>query len=141
MTNLQQQRGFTLVELVMTIIIIGIMAAVVIPRVFDNNVFQARGFADQVKATLRYAQKVAIAQHRYVCVGISGNSTVTLTQGATTACTGALADQTPLQTPSGISVSNATFNFDSIGKPSAAQSITVTGNAAITVEAETGYVH
>ena len=54
------QHGFTLIELIMVMVIVGILAVFVVPRFFDANVFQSRGFADQVQATLRYAQKEAI---------------------------------------------------------------------------------
>lgn len=138
--RLPSQRGFTMVELVMTIVILGIISAVAVPRFFDNNVFQSRGFADQVKATLRYAQKAAIAQHRFVCVSIAANA-VTLSQGATSACGGALAGYAPVTAPSGVTVGAVTFSFDELGRSSAAQSIAVSGNAALIVEAETGYVH
>jgi MSHA pilin protein MshC len=76
------QRGFTLVELIMTMVIVGILAAVVAPRFFDNNVFQSRGFADELQASLRYAQKVAVAQRRVVCMAfdiVSVPNTLALT--------------------------------------------------------------
>ena len=50
------QRGFTLIELIMVMVVVGILAVFVAPRFFDANVFKSRGFADQVQATLRYAQ-------------------------------------------------------------------------------------
>lgn len=145
-----RQFGFTMVELVMTMVIIGIVAAVAVPRFFDNNVFQSRGFADQVAASLRYAQKVAIAQRRNVCVAFTANSvtlTVASSAGATSPC------NTPLQSPTGdaayvitapasvaFTVAPADFNFDALGRPSAATVGTI-GSTTITVEAETGYVH
>jgi MSHA pilin protein MshC len=136
--------GFTLVELVMAMVIIGILAAVAAPRFFDNSVFQSRGFSDQVKATLRYAQKAAIAQHRFVCAAVASNS-ITLSLGATNTCGTPLAlsdGSTMLNAPSGITATPANFKFDVLGRPSAAQSITITGaTGAIIVEAETGYVH
>src|SRR5450759_481254 len=83
------QRGFSLVELIMVMVIIGILAAVAAPRFFNANVFQSRGFADQVQASLRYAQKEAIAQHRNVCVAMTA-SDITLkiasVSGAGSAC-------------------------------------------------------
>ncbi|MGA7593731.1 MAG: prepilin-type N-terminal cleavage/methylation domain-containing protein, partial [Gallionella sp.] len=83
------QQGFTLIELIMVMVIVGVMAVFAAPRFFDANIFKSRGFADQVQATLRYAQKEAIAQHRNVCVGITA-STITLkianTSGAGVAC-------------------------------------------------------
>jgi len=142
------QRGFTLVELVMTMVIIGLLAAVAAPRFFDNNVFQSRGFADQVQATLRYAQKIAIAQHGFACLAFTNNS-ITLTIGATAACGTPLVSPTGqpnyvITAPAGITFAAvpANFNFNALGTPSAAQTINITGAInGITIEAETGYVH
>ena len=142
---IKKQRGFTLVELITIMVIVGILSVAVLPRFFDANTFQSRGFNDQIISSLRYAQKVAIAQHRFVCVTIAAN-TISLAQGATNACGTPLpnlsgAGNYSVAAPTGVTVGAATFNFNALGRPSAAQSITVSGNAAITVEAETGYVH
>lgn len=141
------QDGFTLVELIAVLMIVGIVAAVAIPRFFDRNLFDSRSFYDQVIATLRYAQKAAIAEHGFVCVGYAANG-ITLTYGATAACGSNLTSptgQTPyaITAPNGVTLGGGSaFSFDALGRPSAAQSITVSGYAAaITVEAETGYVH
>lgn len=145
---MKYRAGFTLVELVMTMVIIGVLAVVVAPRFFDNDAIKARGFADQVQATLRYAQKTAIAQHRFVCADFTA-STITLTTGATAACGTSLSNPAGeasyvLTAPSGISFAAvpANFNFNALGQASALTSIMVNGYATpITVEAETGYVH
>lgn len=141
----KKQHGFTLVELITIMVIVGILAVAAAPRFFDANSFQSRGFNDQVISSLRYAQKVAIAQHRFVCVTIAAN-TISLAQGATAACGTPLpnisgAGNYSVAAPNGVTVGAAVFNFDALGKPSAGQTITVSGNTAITVEAETGYVH
>jgi len=53
--------GFTLVELVTTLIIIGILSALTLPRMFDNQAFGQRGYIDEIAFALRYAQKIAVA--------------------------------------------------------------------------------
>jgi len=71
-----RQRGFTLVELVMTMIIIGILAVVALPRFDLLSGFDEIGFRDKVKATLEYARKSAVAQRRYVCVTRSASNLI-----------------------------------------------------------------
>lgn len=141
------QRGFTLVELVMVMIIIGILAAVVAPRFFDIGIFQSRGFTDQVQASLRFAQKIAIAQRRFTCVTIAGNS-LSLATGAVATCGTPLASPSGggnyvIDAPAGVTIADASFYFTALGSPSAGVTVGVTGDMTrnIIVEAETGYVH
>lgn len=156
-----------MVELITVLIIVGIISAVALPKFFERGTYDSREFYDQVKATLRYAQKAAIAQHRFVCVAFPANNSVTLTFGSDSSCvSGALAS--PTGTPYPLTSSQVTFapfpitsfSFDCLGRPrsagnaaatcdagnmvgvlAASQSVTVSGSTAITVEAETGYVH
>ena len=144
----RNQRGFTLVELIMTMVIIGILAVAVAPRFLGVSVFQSRGFADQVQASLRYAQKEAIAQHQFVCVAFTGNS-VTLSIGTTAACGTPLLSPTggpyAITAPAGITFAAVptSFSFNALGQPIPnPPPIYISGATnAITIEAETGYVH
>jgi len=56
-----EQRGFTIVELIMVIVIIGILAAVAGPRFFSKSNFDERFYFEEVLSTVRYAQKLAVA--------------------------------------------------------------------------------
>jgi MSHA pilin protein MshC len=129
------QRGFTLTELVVIIVIIGILAVSAIPRFFDNDAFQQRGAADQVKASLRFAQKVAVAQHRDV--------SVTLAQGVDTDCTITLVGGNLNCTIETALAGAGTYTFNALGQlisPAAPATVTI-GGTVITIEAQTGYVH
>jgi MSHA pilin protein MshC len=66
--------GFTLIELVTVIILMGVLGAIGASRFFDSSAFENRAYADQAKTIIRYAQKLAIARNTYVFVRTNGNS-------------------------------------------------------------------
>jgi MSHA pilin protein MshC len=66
--------GFTLIELITVMVIMGVVAAVGAARFFDSAGYEVREFADQGRSLIRYAQKVAIAQNRTVYVRANGAS-------------------------------------------------------------------
>jgi len=62
-----------MVELIVVLILIGIIGTIAVGRFFERSTFDTAAWTDQVRATLRYGQKVAIAQNRPVFVLLSPN--------------------------------------------------------------------
>ncbi len=146
--------GFTLVELVVTIVIAGIIAVVAVPRFVDRSTFESRGFYDRAAATVRYAQKVAIAQRRPVFVCVNAPAVGDISVSYATGCAAQIADPTgnalKVTAPSGVTLNStaAEFSFLSgLGQTGAEVTITLVSTNAgdparsIVVENETGYVH
>ena len=133
-------------------VIVGILAVIAIPRFFDRQTFESRGFYDETLAALRYAQKTAIAQRRNVCVRFSPSS-VTLriasASGSAAVCDTDVAGPTgapPFTVTARSGVAFAApptdFQFSALGQASLAQTMQVVGTTGnIVVEQETGYVH
>jgi len=142
------QVGVTLVELVCVVVIMGILAAVAGPRMFANRVFQERGFANEVAASLRYARRIAIAS------GCNVRFTVTAA-GYSAAQPSALcnpggawgvvvqsSDGQPLANapPAGVAVGAAVFEFRPSGVLVAPVAAVNVGAFSITSDATTGAV-
>jgi len=67
-----KKHGFTLVEMTMTLMILGVLAAVILPKFFERSTFEERYFHDDLISAARYAQRLATGSGCTVRLSISG---------------------------------------------------------------------
>ena len=152
------QNGFTLIELITVVVILGVLSVYAAPRGFIGKDYYDKGFHDETLSYLRYAQKTAVAQRRTVCVSFTHGS-LTLTIASATGnlvCDVAMTDPVG-KGPATLSARSGTiyaslpidFNFNALGQPVNASSGMVSTQTwyvanitrSIVVESDTGYVH
>ena len=146
--------GYTLVELVVVMAIAGVLAAYIAPRFWTQQTFSDRGYADELAAALRFAQKAAVitgcparvtlAAGSYAAAqqAAAGNTCNTADASFSTPLVGADGGSIQNNAPSGSTASPAgVYQFDTQGRlaSSPATAITV-GSHVITIVAGTGLV-
>jgi len=146
------QQGFTVVELVVVILIMGIIAINVGSRFYSSNSFSDRKVADELIEAIRYAQHIAMSR-----VGGTGNTIrVITTSNSYTVDQFDGANSTPVPNPNksgdysvtipdNSSLSATTISFNGLGQPTPNTNTDITVGSptafTITVEGETGYAH
>lgn len=153
--SLHNFTGFTLVELIVVILLIGILSISIAPRFFGVASYQDRRAVDELLTALRYTQQMAMNRGGYIQLDLTATDyTIELTDG------------TPLRSPDGsrhptcgtpicykkdFEGATATISpagpiiYDSLGRPNSSFIISIGSNPSalkqIQIEAETGYAH
>ena len=148
-------RGFTLIELVIVIVVLGALAAIVLPRLSEGS-FREAAFAEQVATAFRFAQRTAVATGCEMQVEVSAASeSYAITRradGTDTSCGSTGAFSLAVVNPAGggafagtatggVQVTQGlTLRFDAQGLPTPNGGTVVVGGRSIVIEAETGHV-
>ncbi|MCX5831476.1 MAG: prepilin-type N-terminal cleavage/methylation domain-containing protein [Deltaproteobacteria bacterium] len=142
-------KGFTLIEIIAVLIILGIMAAVAVSRMGSNS-SDLIPQTDILKTHLRFAQLKALSDDTSTSWGIvfTTNSSYTLTNIVPTGTAATInlpSEDSPTHTfASGVTCTTTTVAFDSWGSPGTTNvTITLTQGGAsksFRVYANTGYI-
>lgn len=126
-----QQKGFTLIEIIMMMVIIGILAFTVIPKLTTTSGLSAETAAVQVESYIRYIQAKAMSTQAATSVSFAsdaGGWYFTI-EGQKYHIPGAIS----------LSMSGA-ITFNSLGEPATPIGTVTVGGINITVESITGRV-
>ncbi len=131
--------GYTLLELVAVLIVVGVLMAVLAPRFIDASGFSGATTADKLLAAARYAE--TLAQNQGVTTSlVVGPATFSVTQNGVAVADPALQSSTYVTPiPSGITISPQTTV--SFSRTQSSQSVTVPTTFAITGQGITASVY
>ncbi|MHB1156691.1 MAG: GspH/FimT family pseudopilin [Phycisphaerales bacterium] len=147
--------GFTLVEILFVVLILGIVAALVVPQIGSTATFEVQGAARTVVADLLFAQNDAIANqttrkvvfdtvnNRYRVTDSAGNTLSAPWLGGTYQVPFGAGSRFPAASLAAVSFTNTTISFDELGAPSAGGTIDITAGTQryrVTVTAITGRI-
>ena len=143
------QLGFTLIELILVIVLLGIISAVALPRFTGSSGFDQRVLFDDTLNAVRYAQKVAIATGCKTRISISANSYTLLRENSCGSddfsssltvehpATGE-SSYTGSQADVSLTATQANTTFDALGRANTDNTISV-GSRRIAIIAATGF--
>ena len=154
----KRARGFTLIELISVLVVLGALATFISPRFFQQTAFDTLAFQQELTTAIRYAHKLSIASGCEVQVSLTAN-TYTLFYPNNADANPATCDSPtafgsnlimhPSQSggytgtaPSGVTMVNfGNFFFSTLGSPSNSGTITINpGGRQITIHPLTGFV-
>jgi MSHA pilin protein MshC len=126
--------------MVTIMVVIGILAAIAIPRLTQTDAFSTSAYRNEIASALRHAQKSAVSHRRLVCAALT-KSTVKLTIATQSYAPGdaAAACAAEFKSPNGTDYESHDTT-DKAGTLFAVGDIKVKGQAPLHIDGRTGYV-
>lgn len=136
-------RGFTLVELVVVMVLVGILAAYIVPRLTLRSGFDERTLQEELVSTARYAQQLAMMRGTANGVAFIVGATDYSIEVNGVPITHPNSQPFPVNYPNGITTAAVTFTYTALGAAAPGpQTITLGGLGGLQLCIEdTGYAH
>jgi len=136
MIILRNNRGFTLIELVTVMIIIGILSATILPKFFSSSGYEEYTYRSEIISFLRSAQLRSMQQVNNASCNVITVTSTSVSDNCGNQIIIAGHHQVTFST------NNNTFTFNHQGITGSTINITVTGSKALVLIIESqGYVH
>ena len=151
------QRGFTMVELITVMVLVGVLAVVAMPRLDGALSLRGAGWRDQLQAGLLQARVLAQGHRRLVCVTVAtgeirlGMASANPASSCDTVLNGLDGDARWASDGNGIALSlspagtlyfqpDGRITSDGAGATAVNASLAIAGETSLQVSGETGYV-
>ena len=146
--NSDNSNGFTIIEIISVLIIIGILSAVVISRMTSTDVYNVISESETLKTQLRHAQIRAMSHSESWGISMTGSS-YTLNKNGSTAPVNLPNENSASHTlTNGVTITtgNQVIAFDDLGSPGNADIniiLSKQGNNSrtITITRKTGFIY
>jgi len=135
--------GYTLLEIVVVLVVVGILAAVIAPRFIDTSGFTGQTTADELLAAARYAEVLAQNQNVATSLEVTSTSFSVKQNGAPVANPTLQSASFVVPLPAGVTITPQTITFTRPGVPNTTATFNV-ASAGPTVQifvTGTGYVY
>lgn len=150
MRYLKNPQGFTIIEIIALLMIIGVLSAVAISRVSATDTYSLTSEVETLKAHLRFAQARALSDDVSWGISLTTNSYTLLKNGATAPYNLPNENSATHTLQNGASITSGTVSIafdkwgrpiDSLGNPVTTNiPITISGSHTITVTKNTGFI-